>query len=1124
MSVNKLSLKNFAKQTREVIIKNIEVMLRSLSIRANGEITVKLKYNQLFVNGIAIPLSPKVSFNNIHNDFEQKGYKTIVEKLAYCWFKYLIIISYLDKHQLLDSIEKEEPIVSTVKDGLRKESFYYQCLIIKKAFPFMFTDQWECDVLLYLLKENADLTQDLIDPIYKRNDLEIFQNIEGIGWLYQFYYSDAKDEVYRQMKQNIKLDKHAIPRATQLFTPHWISQYLLENTLGRIYLELNDQSRLRDEMPYYIDSIEQEDTVRKKLEAIRLQHKHTKLEHITIMDPCVGAGHILLAAFDLLYEMYVESGYSHEEIPKLILEKNLYGLDIDEEAVHIATFALLMKACKYTKRILQQPVNLNIHCIQETTSDSYTVIINNLEDPSSRSKLNAIIQSFQDAKIAGSLVHPPRMNYEHVFDSVKQLKSNLNEISSYKLRTLLTIAELLSMKYDVVITNPPYMGMKGMNKKLSQYLKENYPDSKADLFASFIERICMLTKENGFAAILTQQSWMFLTSFEKLRKKLLENTTIYSMIHLGKQTFEEIAGEVVQSTTFILRNGKIPGYRADFYRLVDYPSPQLKQQAFLERKNVFRQTQDLFLSLPNYAVVYWANEKWFSIYNTCIQLKKIAEPKQGLATANNERYLRLWFEVDYNKIQFTYPTEKKSRLKWFPYNKGGSYRKWYGNQEYVINWENNGQELKNDKRAVIRNEQFYFKEGITWSFVSSDKFGVRYTPAGFLFDVGGSSIFTNNEQLYPLLGLLGSKCTEYFLKMMNPTMNYQVGNIAALPVANWSNQTDEIEKIVKECIAIQKREWDSYELSWNFIKHPLLLHQKESDLIEEAFLRWQLFTTDEFNQLKKNEERLNKIFIKLYGLEDELIPTCQGQTITYRLANHTREAKSFLSYFIGCLLGRYSLDVDRIAFAGGSWDETKYKSFAPAQDGLICLNSEFDGEENIIRQLRNFLTITFSEDTVDENLAWLADALGKRRGETAVERISRYFMDEFYTDHCQLYRKRPIYWQFQSGVEKSIVGIAYLHRLQLQTLNRFKEKYVDQLLSRYTGQYKELLKKDTFKNKQKERNYLVREMKKKERRIQEIEAYIKKLTETISHPLLIDLDNGVKINYEKLASVLAEIK
>jgi hypothetical protein len=1063
------------------------------------------------------------------NEIKKSDYNQVVEEVAYTWFNRFVALRYMEVNDYLpthirvfsDASGKFSPEILTnvlhldlpgldkakvselLNANATEELYRYllltQCNALNELLPEMFERMGAYTEML--LPNNILKPESVIGRLVKDMPEEDFQDaVQIIGWMYQYYNTEPKQAVFDGLKKKVKITKEKIPAATQLFTPDWIVRYMVENSLGRLWLESHPNDALKANWKYYLDEAEQTPEVADHLKVLRAENAVKSPENIKVIDPCMGSGHILVYAFDLLMQIYTSEGYSERDAAKLILEKNLYGLDIDRRAYQLAYFALMMKARQYNRRILTLGVRPQVYeptGYAEGMEYGSLVRVENLEP----------------------MPETPKDKQVSIFD-----KSYGTELNTWNFR------RLLAQKYDVVVTNPPYMGGSGMGAKLSDFVKNNYPDSKSDFFAVFIEKCGDLLNHTGYQAMITQHAWMFLSSYEKLRGKLIHRDII-NMAHLGARAFEEIGGEVVQTTAFVLSKRNISDFKATYVRLVEYNNQQGKEEAFLSGGDRYTAQKENFEKIPGCPVAYWVSATILASFSSSKTLKDIGEPRQGLATADNNRFLRLWYEVFRNKIGLGYgsiESAKESGLKWFPYNKGGAFRKWYGNNEYLVNWENDGFEIRNfgDGTGYIRsraqNTQFYFRQSITWSFVSSSYFGVRFSPEGALFDVGGSSVFPPDELKYYLTGFLCSKLSSTYMMIQNPTMNFQVGNVAMLPIIEDEEKKHQIDEIVMENIHLSKVDWDSFETSWDFKLHPLICGEPT---IAASFLNWEHEAGQRFDTLKVNEEELNSIFIDIYGLQDELTPEVEDKDVTVRQADLSREIRSLISYAVGCMFGRYSLDLEGLAFAGGKWDADKYKTFPADRDNIlpICDDEYFD--DDIIGRFVVFVKTVYGADTLEENLKFIADALGGKG--TSREIIRKYFISDFFKDHCNTYTvkgagKRPIYWLFDSGKENSFKALIYMHRYSKDLLAKLRTDYVHEQQERYRTQLSHIASTLNTASGA-DRAKLLKLQDKLTEQLHEITAFEEKVHHLADQNIAIDLDDGVKNNYKIFADVLAKI-
>ena len=862
---------------------------------------------------------------------------------------------------------------------------------------------------------------------------------------------------------------------------------------------------------------------------MRKSKAQTSIEEITFLDPCMGSGHILVYAFDVFMQIYTSQGYTERDAAQKIVENNLYGLELDDRAAQLAYFAVMMKARSYDRRFLGRGIRPNLCSIKESDNinPDYLELFGELKETARK-----LYDEFIDAKEYGSILNlkitadeiaklEEKCNeiidgyYENIFDSIRQAGIRTD------FPALLRQAKIMVQKYSVVCTNPPYMGG-GYSPKLDAYIKKYYADSKSDLFAVFIEKCGAFAKADGYYTMITQHAWMFLSSYEKLRKKLQYSTTV-NMAHLGARAFDEISGEVVQTTAFVNINQHIKDYLGTYARLIDGKSENEKSTMFLSGTYNYTANADNFSKIPGSPVAYWVSENFIRMFDNP-KIIDIAFPKTGFTTGDNDKFLRLWFEVGNNKVS----------TKWFPLNKGGEYRKWYGNNDYYVDWENDGERIKRNKGSTIRNPNYYFKEGVTWSKISSYKFAGRYSPQSHIFDAVGLTCFakSKNESDY-ILAYFCSVVATNILKVLNPTLSFTTGAIANLPIILPSEQStlNKINEMVEENISLSKTDWDSFETSWDFEKHPIVpsaaarkeqetsqfaeSRMKKFGLISWHFEKWQQECEERFNKLKANEEELNRIFIDIYGLQDELTPEVEDKDVTVRKADLTREIKSLISYAVGCMFGRYSLDVDGLAYAGGEWDSTKYKSFIPDSDNCIPITDTKYFDDDIVGRFCEFIKVVYGEDTLEENLDFIAQALGNK-GNSSREVIRNYFLNDFYKDHCKIYQKRPIYWLFDSGKQNGFKALIYIHRYNADTIGNLRVEYLHRVQRIYESEIER--EQDTIDHTTNAREKKVSENRKEklQRQLKETKEYDEKIAHLALSRIEIDLDDGVKTNYDKI--------
>ena len=1148
--MNKNAIKNFAVTARVTLIQAVTQKAFEYEITADG----KNDPSQDSVNGQTLTAAERSQRAQLIERIRANGFARTMEEAAYTWFnrfialRFMEVNNYLPSHVRIFSDEngsfKPEVLTDAVNleiDGLDKalvlellenqenERLYQyiiitQCNALHEGLPEMFEHIGVWTELLFpknLLREDsviAHMVEDISEEDWQ-------DQVQIIGWLYQYYNTEPKDKVFANLKKNVKISAADIPAATQLFTPDWIVRYMVENSLGRLWTEGHGKPEHAD-WKYYLEEAEQEDAVRAELKQLRESYREIPPEQIRIIDPCMGSGHILVYAFDVLMDIYTACGWSERDAAVSILRNNLYGLDIDRRAYQLAYFAVMMKARQYNRRILRGENQPNLANFADVMGVNTSMLSGSLRQ---------FVEQFQFADTYGSLM---TVTAPAGLDEMVAAFHPTIGLSVRQLEMMMRIYKIISQKYDVVCTNPPYMGSSGMNAVLSDYVKKNFPDSKSDLFACFMEKCGQLVKRNGLYAMITQHAWMFLSSYEKLREKLKMNS-IVNMAHLGARAFDEIGGEVVQTTAFVSCGRRVADFKGTYVRLVDIVGEREKEAEYRSGNHRYTAKQENFSKIPGSPVAYWVSENFVRVFENP-KIGELASSKQGLATGCNDIFIRQWYEVKIDNIKFdahSIAEAVKSRKKWFPYNKGGEFRKWYGNNDFVVNWENDGYLIRNFKneqgklRSRPQNIQFYFKKSISWSLVSSGCAAFRYKPYGYIFDIAGMSVFSNNN-LYYLLALCNSNFAMQVLKVVAPTINYQCGDIANIPVLFPDqylnpNLKSNIEKITEENIEECKCDWDSFEISWDFEKHPLIdnivyFDNKNCALIADAFYQWEQITNTRFIFLKSNEEELNRIFIDIYGLQDELTPEVEDRDVTVRRADLQREIRSLLSYAVGCLFGRYSLDVDGLCYAGGEWDAGKYKTIIPVKDNVLPICDDDYLESDLTGKIVDFVKTVYGEDTLEENLKFIADALGTK-GATPREVIRNYLLTGFYADHCKIYQKRPIYWLFSSGKKHGFKALVYMHRWEKTTVATVRTDYVHELQERYRTQLS-MLCEQLEQAAPSERVKLKKRQEKLTAQLDEINAYEEKVHHLADRMIDIDLDDGVKVNYAKFAEILEKIK
>ena len=1212
--MNKSSLKIFAIEARKELMEKMRTRLEILGINKNGIEKAKVIGKEVEGKGT---LYPKESYDSLIRKYKQVGYEELIEESAYTWFNRLTALAfmeangYIEEKMIFNNGVKNEPVIidnyyefeffKNLDNDLQKELHnlrdentpnsiekLYSILMEEKCedlsniMPFMFKKKGTYSDILFptgLLMENSLLVR-------LREEIGAEAPIELIGWLYQYYNSEKREVVYNGSMKKSKINKEYIAPATQLFTPDWIVKYMVENSLGKLALESTGiNENLKNNWKYYIDSEKEENS------------EKIKIEDIKILDPAMGSGHILVYTFDLLFEMYENLGWSTKESVLSILKNNLYGLEIDERAGQLASFALMMKAREKFSRlfsVLKREENFKLNTLIIEESNSLSERIRNKIKNNNLNNLNKIIQEFEDAKEYGSILKLESIDKEILKREFNILKESFNNNEQETLifnedEMIININEELELienlikqhtimtdKFDITVTNPPYMGNSRMNGILKEYIDKNYPDVKSDLFAVFIKKVISFNKENGFISLVSPYVWWFIKSYEELRNYILNHLTFYNLIQLEYNAFE---GATIPVGTFVLKNKIIPNYKMIGIKLSDFKGIEnqpIKTLEAIKNPNCnwrFQAKQKDFEKIPGSPIAYWVSDKVREIFEKNQKLGEVGEAKQGLATADNNRFLRLWNEVNCNKIGYNMSNSEEaleSKKKWFPYNKGGEFRKWYGNQEYLVNWENDGYEIKNfyDEKGKLRsrpqNTEYYFKESISWGLITSAGSSFRYFPKGFIFDISAVSYFIEKKER-EILGILNSK---YFLELsqiINPTINFSNGVFALLPALFVENE--KFNNLVQQNINISKKEWDSRETSWDFEKLSLIDGKDLKNAYENYCNHWR----DNFVQLHKNEEELNRLFIEIYDLQDEMDEKVAFEDITILKKeaniiqidnsipkkfstesekylydrgvslefNKDELVKQFLSYAVGCIMGRYSINKSRLIIANsddilelsenkfivkGSDGEIRQEiesKFLPDEFGIIPITDEKDFSNDIVEKVKEFIKCVYGEENLKDNLNFIAEALGNKDNKSAEEIIRTYFIKDFYSDHLQRYQKRPIYWLMNSGKKNAFSCLFYMHRYKPLTVARVRADYLipyQEMLENKRKFIERQLSDDDISAKEKKN--IEKQLKELDTLLKELREYANEVKHIAEQKILLDLDDGVNVNYEKLGAIL----
>ena len=1209
--MNKTAIKNFAIWARNKLIADVSYDARLIGITEDGiakPLPQSFGGTQFFDIGTAEPYSISGEavrqrdklIEVIQQKEKDTDYKTayqyVIEEVAYTWFNRLIAIRFMEVNDYLPShirvlssesgklepdlvttpfdaelpftAEEEAQIFQLKQDNKLDEVFRIlflkQCNALNEILPALFEKTKNYTELLLSLSviDQDGVVYHLIHDIPEDDfNIERGGQVEIIGWLYQYYNTEPKAAAFAKSG---KITKEEIPAVTQLFTPDWIVRYMVENSLGRLWVEGHPDCGLKENWKYYLEEAQQEPEVQAKLAEIRKEYSALNPEDIKLIDPCMGSGHILVYAFDVLMQIYESAGYSQRDAAKSILEHNIYGLDIDDRAYQLAYFAVMMKARQYNRRILNGENSCHVYAIQESNSINRAHLkyfgagMDDIEKNAAKMQLEGLLDILTDAKEYGSILNVESYNWDLLrrFVAAEDTDGQISmdsvgvEDTAEQLNRLIDIGETMARKYWVTCTNPPYAGTSNLSANVNNFVKKNYPDSKADLFAVFIERCRQMTVNNGFQAMITQHAWMFLSSFEKLREKMMLTETV-NMAHLGARAFEEIGGEVVQTTAFVRCANHVEGYKGTYCRLIEPTSQQGKADMFISGQNQYRVGQISFSKIPGVPVAYWISPEVLKLFDERT-VGSIADAKSGMTTTDNTRFLRLWEEVNCQKIGFGYSNiadTQDMKYKWFPFCKGGDFRRWAGNESFVVNWFNNGEEIRVAAEGAtggrLVNIDCALRECLVWTKISSANISLRMKKQGIFFSDAAPGVFANRETLYYLLALLNTKYANEIIKLINPTLNFVPGAVSSVPVKKDEKNKGKIIEIAEGNVQLSEQDWDSFETSWDFQKHPLL---RNVSTISEAFAQWQAECDDRFNRLKVNEEELNRIFIDIYGLQDELTPEVEDKDVTVRKADLQRDIKSLLSYAVGCMFGRYSTYKDGLLFAGEPYSlqafvdkmnerpgtisaeelERAYRNegivvdemFFPDADNVIPITDEEYLDDDIVSRLCAWLKAVYGADTLEANLDYIAKALGNK-GSTSREIIRNYFLNDFFKDHCQTYSvtgsgKRPIYWLFDSGKQNGFKALVYLHRYTPDTIGNLRIDYLHKMQRVYESEINRM--QDMMDHSENAREVAAASKRKDKlaKQLKECREYDEKISHLALSRIELDLDDGVKVNYRKL--------
>lgn len=1192
--MNKNAIKKFAIDARNKLIASVTDKAGMLGITKDAcsePITKGVDFEVYKTTaGTEVTLNKKQCEHRrkLVEQIKARGFDAVIEEVAYTWFNRICAIRFMEVNDYMyparvrvlssEKAGKNEPDILTLApdidwefteeereyiidakmnnklDDLFRMLFIKQCNLLHEVLPGLFEETEDyTEMLLNISFTNEDdVIRMLVDGI-NESDFDITTvdengkqagQVEIIGWLYQYYNTEPKNKAFARKG---KITKEEVPAVTQLFTPDWIVRYMVENSLGRLWVEGHPDADLQGKWKYYLEEAEQESEVQVEIAKIHEEYAKLKPEDIKLIDPCMGSGHILVYAFDVFMQIYENAGWSAREAAQSIVENNIYGLDIDDRAAQLSYFAVMMKARQYDRRIFTRGVRPNVYAIQESNGINRNQLkyfgseLGEMERKTAIFQIEGLLDTLVDAKEYGSILNVDVYDWDLLrrFISVTDVDGQISfdtyglDETAKKLKELIEIGAIMAQKYEVVVTNPPYMGVSTGSTKLSSYIKKNYIDGKEDLYTVFMLKCKQFTKKRAFFTMITQHTWMFLSRAEKLRRNLAQHNMV-SMVHLGARAFDEIGGEVVQTTSFVFRKSELLEYKGIYCRTISGMNEKEKEKYFFEKNNRFLFEQSKIELIPGYIWAYWISEEFINNFKYH-KFDDVVNSRVGLDTGDNEKYLRCWYETNNQRI--CYDTESAEKLhsysmyRYVPHTKGGSYRKWYGNFEYVIKFDSISYTELLEQGNHLPSRQYYFIEGLTWTRVSS-KFAVRYTPKGMVFNSACPTIFVDKIWLNYTLGLLNSIVIKAYAELLSPTINFQAGDIGKIPFIKNDKALPKISELVNDNIYISKLDWDSFETSWEFKRHPLLsviprnsaLFNNTDDFdLAESYTCWENECNERFNQLKANEEELNRIFIDIYGLQDELMPEVENKDVTVRKADLQRDIKSLISYAVGCMFGRYSLNEEGLIYAGGEWDDSRYTTFQPDKDNIIPITDEEYFEDDIVSRFCDWLKTAFGTKSFDTNMDFIAKALGNK-GDTSREVIRNYFLNDFFKDHCNIYSvtgsgKRPIYWLFDSGKQNGFKALIYMHSYDADTVGRVRtdylhkaQKYVETAMQ--SAQYT-LDNASSSSEKSKATKSITKYMK----QLAEMQIYDEAIAHVANQRIEIDLDDGVKVNYAKFQGV-----
>lgn len=1165
--MNTKRLQKYAPKARRDFIEAVTARAARFGIVDGEAPEVTVEGDIAIIGGEAYPKKVATQRREILERIKANGFAPTMEAMAYTWFNRLMALRYMELHGFLDHGYRvlshpdgdglpeivqhaqhvdlpgldQETVTELKLAGNRDEELYRmlllaQCHALHSAMPFLFESIDDATELL--LPENLLHSDSLIRRLVNEIPEEDWETVEVVGWLYQFYISEKKDEVIGKV-----VASEDIPAATQLFTPNWIVKYMVQNSIGAQWLATYPDSGLREQMEYYIEPAEQTEEVQAQLDAIT--PKSLDPEELTLIDPACGSGHILVEAYDLFKAIYLERGYQQRDVAKLILEKNLYGLDIDRRAAQLTGFALMMRARSDDRRLFERGVEPNVMALRNSGGVDVEEIVDAMDLDAfglKRAHLEELRDLFEHATTFGSLIQVPESLAEKlpkIQELSKAASSDLFVGNALKgLDPLVLQALLLARLYDAVVANPPYMGSrKGMNGLVKQFTKNHFPDAKNDLFACFIDRGYTLSKGSGNNAFVTLQNWMFLSAFAKFRDSVLAIRSITSLVHIGYNSFPTLNSKIAQACAFTINNTRIAQYKGQYVNLNSAEPSADKNVVFVERTSEleFAVKQESFESIPGSPLAFWISEDERKAFSKFPPNGELCTTSNGVQTGDNDLFVREWFEVSVNRIG----------ENWVPYNKGGPYKKWFGDTGNVVEWEHEGAQIKSQKNSCCRGEENFFKPCLTWTDVTWRVSG-RYLPEGYISDAAGPCAhFHDSKDAIFALGIFNTPLADEWSQIINPTLHFQAGDFKKIPFPELYRSEEQFD-LIQKAIAITKDDLETSELCNSFSRFPLLASRttRATGELERDFCGYMDRCRAQVSLLKNVEiENLGNV-IGAFLIEDRKLPEIKDEWITllanpqYRYggkqtveeqwARFRQETmEELISYAIGCMMGRYSLDEPGLIYAHSGnegFDASRYTTFPVDEDGILPITDTLWFEDDAAKRLEEFLSVAWPAEHLEDNLSFLADNLKPRKSEPSRDTIRRYLCDKFFKDHLKTYKKRPIYWLFSSGKHKALQCLVYLHRYNEGTLSRMRMDYAVPLMGRLNARIDALETEVAEASSTAQANALRKELTLRKNQLEELRKYDEKLRHYADQRISLDLDDGVKVNYGKFGDLLAEVK